>query len=103
MQFSRPENASLVREALIKAGREDLIGNGPGCLVRGEFRRGERKEVKLDKKTGKVKKPTSRMAENGKNNRPSRPEGKKRTNSNKNNNRTPDKMHKNVKKGNKRR
>ena len=34
LQFSRPENANLVREALRLAGREDLIGNGPGCLVR---------------------------------------------------------------------
>ena len=36
LQFKRPENASLVREALKKCGREDLIGNAPGCLVRPE-------------------------------------------------------------------
>ncbi len=34
LQFNRPENADLVREALVKAGREDLIGYGPDCLVR---------------------------------------------------------------------
>ncbi len=102
LQFSRPENASLVREALVKAGREDLIGTGPQCLVRGEFRRGERKEVKLDKKTGKVKKPTSRMSEREKNKPNSRGIGKKHTKSNKNNNRAVDIMHKGVKKGNKR-
>ena len=34
LQFSRPENANLVREALVMAGREDLIGTAPGCLVR---------------------------------------------------------------------
>ena len=34
LQFSRPENANLVREALTMAGREDLIGTEPGCLVR---------------------------------------------------------------------
>jgi len=37
LQYSRPENANLVREALKIAGREDLIGNGPECLVRPAF------------------------------------------------------------------
>ena len=37
LQFSRPENANLVREALKKAGREDLIGSAPSCLVREAF------------------------------------------------------------------
>ena len=36
LQFNRPENADLVREALRRAGREDLIGYGPDCLVRPE-------------------------------------------------------------------
>ena len=40
LQFSRPENANLVREALRRAGREDLIGNGKECLVRAAFREG---------------------------------------------------------------
>ena len=34
LQYSRPANADLVREALIKAGREDLIGNTKECLVK---------------------------------------------------------------------
>ncbi len=34
LQYNRPENADLVREALTRAGREDLIGYGPECLVR---------------------------------------------------------------------
>ena len=34
LQYNRPENAAMVREALIKAGREDLIGYGAECLVR---------------------------------------------------------------------
>ena len=34
LQFSRPQMAPLVREALRKLGREDLIGNGKGCLVK---------------------------------------------------------------------
>ena len=34
LQYNRPQNAPLVREALIKLHREDLIGYGPECLVR---------------------------------------------------------------------
>lgn len=34
LQYNRPENADIVREALRKCGREDLIGNTPDCLVR---------------------------------------------------------------------
>ncbi len=33
LQYNRPQNADLVREALKKAGREDLIGTAPDCLV----------------------------------------------------------------------
>lgn len=40
LQFSRPENANLVREALKLAGREDLIGTGENCLVRPAFGQG---------------------------------------------------------------
>lgn len=40
LQFSRPQNAELVREALRLAGREDLIGDGPECLVRHAFGQG---------------------------------------------------------------
>ena len=34
LQYNRPENAPMVREALQKAGREDLIGYSADCLVR---------------------------------------------------------------------
>ncbi len=34
MQFKNPKNRKLVKEALIKAGRQDLIGNEKYCLVR---------------------------------------------------------------------
>jgi uncharacterized radical SAM protein YgiQ len=33
MQFFKPENYFLVREALLKAGRGDLIGNGCDCVI----------------------------------------------------------------------
>ena len=36
LQFNRPQNAPLVREALIKLGRQDLIGYSKDCLVRPE-------------------------------------------------------------------
>ena len=34
IQYRNPGNYDLVREALIKTGREDLIGYGPKCLIR---------------------------------------------------------------------
>ncbi|MBQ7788598.1 MAG: YgiQ family radical SAM protein [Clostridia bacterium] len=40
LQYKRPENRNLVREALIKAGREDLIGFDNGCLVKPDMRVG---------------------------------------------------------------
>src|SRR5262245_38646780 len=33
MQFFKPENYFTVREALIQAGRQDLIGSGCDCLI----------------------------------------------------------------------
>jgi hypothetical protein len=33
MQFFKPENYFVVREALIQAGRQDLIGSGCDCLI----------------------------------------------------------------------
>jgi radical SAM superfamily enzyme YgiQ (UPF0313 family) len=33
MQFFKPENYFLVRQALLKAGRRDLIGDGCDCLI----------------------------------------------------------------------
>ena len=47
LQYRRPENRALVIEALRKAGRDDLIGFGPHCLVRPESRRGNSAEKKI--------------------------------------------------------
>lgn len=33
MQYKNPDNYALVREALIKTRRQDLIGFGPHCLI----------------------------------------------------------------------
>lgn len=48
LQVKDPFNYDLVKEALIKAHREDLIGNGPECLIPKDkyqlkFQRGKRK------------------------------------------------------------
>ena len=37
LQWKRPEKRKLVIEALKEAGREDLIGFGPECLVRPDY------------------------------------------------------------------
>jgi uncharacterized radical SAM protein YgiQ len=34
LQYKKPANRELVREALIAASRRDLIGNGPKCLIK---------------------------------------------------------------------
>ena len=36
MQFFKPDNWFTVREALIQAGRHDLIGNGCDCLIQAQ-------------------------------------------------------------------
>lgn len=58
LQYTKPENANLVREALRIAGREDLIGSSPECLVRHAFGKDRPAELKIDRKTGKIKKPS---------------------------------------------
>ena len=59
LQYFNPKNADLVREALRKAGRNDLIGFGEKCLVhpknRPQFDRGERAENRNAKQKGKKK------------------------------------------------
>lgn len=39
MQYRNPRNYDLVYEALVKANRQDLIGNGPKCLIRDHQKR----------------------------------------------------------------
>ena len=48
LQYALPENHSLVKEALLKSGREDLIGNGPKALIGWEPRKS------FSKKTSKA-------------------------------------------------
>ncbi|SHJ42037.1 YgiQ family radical SAM protein [Pseudobutyrivibrio xylanivorans] len=49
IQYKRPENYDLVKEALMKAGREDLIGFGEECLIPPRKIKG--KNIKNNKKT----------------------------------------------------
>ncbi len=53
LQYYKPENRRVVLEALRKAGRQDLIGTGPHCLVPPD--RSERRPIGAPpaKKTGK--------------------------------------------------
>ncbi len=50
LQYSKPENANLVREALTLAGREDLIGTSPECLVRPDSFRAANSHYVKDKR-----------------------------------------------------
>ena len=48
IQYRNPANRVLVREALLKAGREDLIGYGPKCLLRPDQARGDGRAAHRD-------------------------------------------------------
>lgn len=51
LQFSRPENYNIVKKALIKAGRDDLIGFDKDCLIKP--RRNERMNTNVGNYTGR--------------------------------------------------
>lgn len=68
LQYYKPSNYALVREALIKCHREDLIGYGDGCLVRpgreekydgASKKRGAKKSVNAKKSESSEKKKKS--------------------------------------------
>ena len=85
MQWKRPEKRALVREALHRTHREDLIGFGKECLFRPERRR---QEEKPDRRGGKgapaapkprpVKKAGWAAAKPKKNARPNKKRGRQR-------------------------
>ncbi len=72
IQYRDPKNYELVTEALIKAGRRDLVGTGPKCLLRA--RHGDTRFVQGNsskpQNSGKAKKsnaaPVSRRWDGGK-------------------------------------
>lgn len=57
IQYRKPGNYELVKEALCKAGRQDLIGYGPKCLIRPENKPPRKK---ANKKPKSVRKKTIR-------------------------------------------
>ena len=56
IQYSNPDHYDLVKEALTIAGRQDLIGFGPKCLIRP---RKLAKEKELSAKKNSVRKKTN--------------------------------------------
>ena len=71
IQYKRPENYDLVKEALIKAGREDLIGFGEECLIPPRKIKGKEFK-KADSKKNDSKKNTSKKSDSVKNNKNTR-------------------------------
>ncbi len=73
LQYYKPENRSTIIEALKKAGREDLIGTGEGCLVapdRGQVAEKQREQereriLKAAYKPGAAKSPGKQRAPSG--------------------------------------
>ena len=59
MQYKNPANRKLVLEGLQRAGRMDLVGFGPKCLLRPERKGGKSPE---SKNTGSSHKPNRRKA-----------------------------------------
>ena len=64
MQWKRPEKRALVREALHRAHREDLIGFGKDCLLRPE-KYGKPQESKLTSNRGRTGKGSKPAAQKG--------------------------------------
>ena len=55
LQYFKPQNKDLVVEALIKAGRRDLIGTGKNCLVNAKIPEKYEQKSKKPKNSKKVK------------------------------------------------
>ena len=53
LQYNKRENFDIIRQALVKCRREDLIGNGHDCLVPPAFYKNSAKNVETHKKTAK--------------------------------------------------
>jgi uncharacterized radical SAM protein YgiQ len=60
LQYFLPENDREVREALIEAGRTDLIGSGPKCLIPERPPKGARKGTRRKAPRGAKHRPTGK-------------------------------------------
>lgn len=65
LQYRDPKNYDLVYEALVQAGREDLIGNGPKCLIKPR-RHTEQTPAPKETANGKKAKTTAPRSKNAK-------------------------------------
>lgn len=65
LQWKAPENWRLVREALIKTGREDLIGFEARCLIRPYPLRPKKEQEAEKRRSGKSKSRSGEKAEKG--------------------------------------
>ena len=76
LQYRAPRNYELVHAALVEAGREDLIGFGPKCLIKpkGQQNRGYNKKYSSKEKQGN----RGKNIRNSKDNRNKRTKKKKR-------------------------
>ncbi len=63
LQYRKPENYQLVKEALQKAGRTDLIGYGPKCLIKPS--KGEKSNGKNTERKGSFRKSERRTETRG--------------------------------------
>jgi len=63
IQYRNPANYALVEEALKKAGREDLIGFGPKCLIRP--RKNPPKKEEMRPSQGKKSAPAAKQSAKG--------------------------------------
>ncbi|MBQ8839899.1 MAG: YgiQ family radical SAM protein [Clostridia bacterium] len=66
LQYRKPENRNLVREALAKAGREDLIGFEGKCLVKPDLRVGSEYFERQNAKTQSARKSSAKGKPQGK-------------------------------------
>ncbi|MBQ7761411.1 MAG: YgiQ family radical SAM protein [Clostridia bacterium] len=72
LQYKKPENRNLVREAVTKAGKEDLIGFDGKCLVKPDLRVGSeyfKAQNQKNKDNSKKAKNTKNQGKNTKNQR----------------------------------
>lgn len=64
LQYFKPENSMMVRRALIRAGRRDLIGSAQNCLVAPD-KRMQAQPAAPEKKNTRQQRPTSERRQHG--------------------------------------
>jgi hypothetical protein len=72
IQYRNPKNYYLVKEALLKAHREDLIGSGPKCLIRAIPPRAGKPATTPPKPIAKKSTPQSKTAKKTPTKKPSK-------------------------------